>query len=120
MAKARRWEIRLTAAAERDFQHILRWTREHFGKKQVGVYAETLIRTIDALEEGPSMSGAKKHDKIAKGLMTLHVARKGRKGRHLVLYRTDPGASIPTIEVLRLLHDSMDLPRYMSPDENGD
>ena len=120
MAKARRWGIRLTAIAERDFQNILLWTQEHFGKKQAGIYAETLIRAINALTEGPSVAGTKKRDEIAEGLMTLHVARKGRKGRHLVLYRTNPETSPPTIEVLRLLHDSMNLPRHISPDENGD
>ncbi len=120
MAKTRRWAIRLTAIAERDFQNILRWTQEHFGKKQASVYAETLIRAINALTEGPSTAGAKKRNEIAKGLMTLHVARKGRKGRHLVLYRANSGASTPTIEVLRLLHDSMDLPRHVDPDEDGD
>ena len=46
---------------------------------------------------------------------------RGRGGRgHLVLYRSDSGTSTPTIEVLRLLHDSMDLPRHMDPDEDGD
>ena len=45
--------------------------------------------------------------------MTLHVARVGRRGRHLVLYRI-AGASEPsTIDVFRLLHDSMDPVRHV-------
>ena len=45
--------------------------------------------------------------------MTLHVVRVGRRGRHLVLYRI-AGASEPSaIDVLRLLHDSMDPVRHV-------
>ena len=52
-------------------------------------------------------------DGIAQGLMTLHVARCGRKSRHFVLHRVSESAEVPTIEVLRLLHDSMDLVRHV-------
>ena len=43
---------------------------------------------------------------------TLHVARKGRKGPHFVVFRVAPSRSEQVIDVLRLLHDSMDLPRH--------
>ena len=45
--------------------------------------------------------------------MTLHVARQGRKGRHLVACRTGVTADPPTIDVLRILHDSMELSRHI-------
>ena len=45
--------------------------------------------------------------------MTLHVARCGRKGRYFVLYRVSEAAEAPTIEVLRLPHDSMDLVHHV-------
>ena len=51
--------------------------------------------------------------KMAEGLMTLHVARVGRRGQHLVPHRI-AGASEPsTTDVLHLLYDSMDLVRHV-------
>jgi toxin ParE1/3/4 len=41
------------------------------------------------------------------------VAREGRRGRHFVLFRAGPEQ---TIEVLRILHDAMDLSRHLSKD----
>lgn len=112
-ADGRRWRIRLAVAAESDFRNILRWTSERFGEAQARVYAETLTRAIETLAAGPQVPGSRRHDDIAEGLMTLHVARRGRKGRHLVLFRVGIPAEPPVIDVLRLLHDSMDLPRHV-------
>ena len=109
----RRWRVRLTATAESDFRNILRWTAQRFGHAQARIYGETLTRAIQALTDGPYVAGSRRRDEIAEGLMTLHVAHVGRRGRHLVLYRI-AGASEPsTIDVLRLLHDSMDLVRHV-------
>ncbi len=58
-------------------------------------------------------AGAKPRDDIAKGLLTLHVARRGRKGRHFVMFRVASERGSKVIEVLRLLHDAMDLPRHL-------
>ena len=53
--------------------------------------------------------------------MTLHVARRGRTGRHLVVYRTGtPAVDPPIVEVLRLLHDSMDLSRHIETGRRED
>jgi toxin ParE1/3/4 len=107
----RRWTVRLAAAAASDFENILEWTMERFGESQALVYAETLPLDIEALTEGPSIAGAKQRDEIVKGLYSLHVARHGRKGRHFVMLRT--AASGDAIEILRVLHDSMDLRRHL-------
>ena len=107
----RRWTVRLTATAARDFQHIIEWTVEHFGELQALVYAETLSLAIETLMDGPSTPGAKQRDDILKGVYSLHVARQGRKGRHFVMFRAASNSN--AIEVLRLLHDSMDLPRHL-------
>lgn len=114
-AETRPWPVRLTAAAEADFQGILRWTLEHFGEAQVRVYAETLSAALEALAAGPTVIGAKARNDIAKGLFTLHVARHGRKGRHFVMFRIGHDQGREVIEVLRLLHDAMDLPRHLPP-----
>jgi toxin ParE1/3/4 len=111
------WTVRLTAAAEKDFQDIVEWTVEQFGDEQALVYAETIALALEALGEGPAPIDAKRRDEIQRGLYSLHVARQGRKGRHFVMFRIAPRAR-GVIEVLRLLHDSMDLPRHFQiPDE---
>lgn len=112
-----RWRVRLAVAAEADFHQILRWTAERFGEAQARAYADTLSQAIEALGEGPRVAGARARDDIAKGLIALHVARGGRKGRHFVLYRVGSPARPPAIDVLRLLHDAMDLRRHLEPGE---
>lgn len=112
---ARSWPVRLAAAAEADFQDILRWTLEQFGHAQARAYAETLSAALEALASGPAVAGAKARDDIAKGLFTLHVARHGRRGRHFVMFRIGHDKGHEVIEILRILHDAMDLPRHVPP-----
>lgn len=114
-AGARNWTVRLTAAAEADFEEILRWTVDQFGDVQARIYAETVSAALNDLTAGPTVVGARKRDDILKGLFTLHVARKGRKGRHFVLFRVGRAPDGDVIEVLRVLHDVMDLPRHLPP-----
>ena len=120
MTEHQRWRVRLAAAAKADLRSILRWTAQHFGEVRARIYADNLRAAIDELAEGPRVIGARERDDIAKGLMTLHVARGGRKGRHFVLYRVNTRVPTPVIEVLRLLHDSMDLPRHIERDDDED
>ena len=113
------WTIRLTAAAEADFEEILHWTVDQFGEAQARSYAETVSATLNELAGGPAVLGAKKRDDILKGIFTLHVSRKGRKGRHFVMFRVGrvPGHNV--IEVLRLLHDAMELQRHLPANDES-
>jgi toxin ParE1/3/4 len=114
------WSVRLTAAAEGDFRQILTWTSARFGEKQARAYGEALSAALRALTAGPTIAGVRARSDIGKGMYTLHVARQGRKGRHFVVFRTGRESSHNVIEVLRLLHDSMDLQRHLpSDDEPG-
>jgi toxin ParE1/3/4 len=106
------WRVRLTAQAEADVAEILEWTAQQFGPVQAHRYAETLTSAIEALNEGPDVRGAKPRDEIAPGLLTLHVARKGRRGRHFLLFHVRDEAGRSVIDVLRVLHDAMDLARH--------
>ena len=112
--RTQRWRVRLTATAASDFEYILEWTVERFGEVQAFVYAETLSLAIQALTEGPSIPGVRQREQILKGLYSLHVTRQGRRGRHFVMFRI--AASGDAIDVLRILHDSMDLPRHLRGD----
>jgi len=104
------WTVRLAQQAEQDYAGIVRWTAQHFGELQAQRYADTLASALEALTEGPDLPGIKKRDEIAPGILTLHVARHGRKGRHFVVLRAAPSN---VMDVLRILHDSMDLARHV-------
>ena len=106
-AQEPRWTVRLTAAAEADFQSIIARTSEHCGDRQASAYADTLSAAIAALSAGPTAIGARERREIGRGLFSLHVARGGRNGRHFVLFRVSPAVRL--IEILRLLQDAMDL-----------
>ena len=106
------WSIRLTRTAENDFQHILRWTVSRFGRRQGRAYAKTLSLALSDLSNGPDILGAKQRDEIGPGIYTLHIARNGRRGRHFVIFRVNHSSAIPTIDVLRILHETMDLVRH--------
>ena len=107
------WRIRLGAEAEKDFGRILKDTKDNFGTRQVEIYRDTLIEALAALECGPNALGSAARDEIQPGMRTLHVARRGRRGRHFILYRTAVG---DVIEVVRILHDAMDLARHIPPE----
>ena len=113
------WGVRLGAVAELDFANILKWTTENFGARQSRIYRDTLVRAIAELANGPDVAGSKARDEIVPGLRTLHVARHGRRGRHFLLYRIVEGR---IIEIGRILHDQMDLPRHLPfpTDEDGE
>jgi len=108
------WRVRLGAAAEVDFANILKWTTENFGLRQSRIYRDILIRAIGKLANGPDVAGSKVRDDILPGIRTLHVARHGRRGSHFVMYRAAPES---TIEIVRILHDRMDLRRHTPSDE---
>lgn len=104
------WKILQTKDTKRDRVDIIRWTIRHFGTRQAEIYSETIALALAALRDGPDTLGVKRRDDLAPGILTLHVARDGRKGRHFIVFRIRDECCI---EVLRLLHDSMDLTSHL-------
>jgi toxin ParE1/3/4 len=82
---------------------------------QAQTYAAVLSAALAALTDGPTAVGAKERREIGNRMFTLHVARGGQRGRHLVLFGTTLGKHERHIEVLRILHDAMDLSRHVAP-----
>ena len=116
-AGAGAWTERLAGAAEADFEAILLWTLEHFGDAQTRADSDILSAAVHSLNGGPEQPGIKARPEIGRDLFTLHTARCGRRGRHFVSFRADAGSATRQIDVLRILHDSMDLARHVPGDE---
>jgi toxin ParE1/3/4 len=112
----RRWRIVLGREADRDFEMIMTWTADRFGARQADNYRKVIDATLQELRRsGPDILGSKAREEIRPGLRTVHVARHGRRGRHVILFRL---AGSETIEVLRILHDSMDTVRHIPEDSD--
>ena len=106
------WTVRLVAVSERDYLEVIQRSAQDFGPLQAEVYAQTLALARDALREnGPLTIGVKPREDIGAGIFTLHAARFKRKASHFLVFRV---LEIRTIEVLRILHDRMDLARHIS------
>jgi toxin ParE1/3/4 len=102
------WAIRLSETAEADFDEIPRWTARRFGAAQAASYGDLLAAALARLERGAAIAGSRQRDEIGAGLRTLHM---GRRGRHLILFRIGDESG-RMIDVLRILHDAMDLERH--------
>ncbi len=111
------WRVRLAATAQEDYQDILQWTVDQFGLDQARTYADTLATVLEDLCAGPEITGVKVRSEIGQNLYTLHVARKGRKGRHFVIFQAGHTQGDKIIDVLRILHNSMDLQRHLPSDD---
>lgn len=104
------WEVLLTETAEQDYIDIIRWTVQNFGEHQAKTYSLTLNLALATLEKSPNIIGAKQREELGARIYTLHVVRNGKKGRHIIVFCASEGN---TIEVLRLLHDSMDFESHL-------
>ena len=108
---SRTWRVRLTDQAELDLLGIASWTAENFEPRQAEQYVETILQAMENLTDGPETLGTTARDELAPGIRTLHTARHARKARYFVVFRV---ADDQVLEVLMLLHDSMDLARHVS------
>jgi toxin ParE1/3/4 len=106
-----RWTVRLTAAAEADMRDIFAWTAEHFGIEQARRYRSTILAALRDVSDGPDAIGARERPDIRPNLRSLHIARRGRRGRHVILFTASEDN--PQIRIIRILHDSMDLARHL-------
>ena len=89
---------------------IFLWTVAHFVVEQARRYRGTIFAALRDLGDGPEAVGIRERAELGRGLKSLHVARHGRRGRHLILFTAD---AEERIQILRILHDSMDLARHL-------
>lgn len=101
--------VSLAAAAQGDLDNIAAWTTENFGPSQAESYIEAILDTIDELTAQNSPSRSLARDEVAKGMRTLHKRKRGRRGRHFLLY----SETEDEVKIQRVLHDSMELSRHL-------
>ncbi len=94
---ARRVEVRLSRAAQRDVAHILTYTQRTWGLRQRANYRAAIYRALDRLSRFPG-AGRPRDDRFP-GCRSLQVEQH-------VIYFYQPGSD--EIEVVRILHGRQD------------
>lgn len=105
-----RWKIRLSSAADEDFRAIVLWTAEHFGLEQARRYRAAILAALRELDNGPDTTGTRDRTELGRNLRSLHVARRGRRGRHVILFAASEDNRI---DIVRILHESMDFAQHL-------
>lgn len=96
-------EIHLSGAAKTDLVDIWIETSQRWGIDQADRHLDDIDRALNGLLDNPQ-SGSDCSD-------LLHGARRLITGRHLVFYEIGESG----IFVIRVLHQSMDVPRHLRP-----
>ncbi len=115
-----RYFVAVTAPAERDLQDIFQWSETEFGIAAADRYEVLIEQALTDISENPYRPGAKHRQELVAGVYTYHLAssrdhvpeNRVKSPRHFLVFRvvTD------RIEILRVLHDSRDLNRYIPRD----
>jgi toxin ParE1/3/4 len=98
--------FRLTELAKQDLLSIGRYTQMTWGKEQRNLYLAKIDAVFHLLAQEPQFGKA--CDEVQSGY------RKYPVGRHLIFYRQ----SSEGIEVVRILHDRMDIEAHFDEDFN--
>lgn len=108
--------FQLSAHAQRDLFKILAHSRRRFGEKSARRYDHLLFTAFEAIAGNPRLLGSRE----LSDLRIYHLRHCRKKAvmdglvvktpRHFVLYRIKESGE--GIEILRLLHDEMDIDRH--------
>ncbi len=96
--------FRLRERAKEDLRSIGRYTQATWGREQRNHYLAQLDAAFHLLAQEPQRG--RSCDDIRLGYRKHHI------GRHLIFYRQVP----PDIEIIRVLHDSMDIESHLPDD----
>lgn len=96
-------QIRFTKTADRDLSSIHLFTYEKWGSEQARKYAALLEDALIKIAEEPERVGTRDQSSLRPRCRSIHVQR------HFIFYRI---AADDALEVLRILHDAMDIERH--------
>jgi toxin ParE1/3/4 len=101
----------ISAAARRDIRQALDHSAQHWGSEQRQRYRALIGNGLRAVLNNPEHPASRVRDEILPGVRTYHIAKPGRPGRHLIVYRIGPDRDV---QVIRVLHDRMNLERALA------
>jgi toxin ParE1/3/4 len=102
--------IKLSRKARKDIENALAWSLDQFGERQHDAYQELIREALVEIADDPTAPPARERPEIRKGIWTFHIARRGRHARHLFVYRLKRNGEV---DIVRFLHDAMDLPQHL-------
>lgn len=115
------FELYLAPEAEADIDDVLEWSVERFGGAVRDGYEELINAAIVHILNDPNHAGSHDRPEFGRGVRSLHLrssrddvseeVRKIVNPRHFVIYRQVGD----TIQVVRLLHEAMNLPEQPIP-----
>ncbi|CRM37855.1 Toxin ParE1 [Pseudomonas sp. 37 R 15] len=116
-------QYRISNAARADIVDILRLSQTQFGDQARQRYQTLILAALQALADTPYRIGSHERGEVAPGLRSYHLSYSRQQAkhphgavkspRHVVFYRV---ANDEVIEVVRLLHDAMDV-QLQLPDD---
>jgi toxin ParE1/3/4 len=112
--------LRLTGPAASDIAELLQWSEEIFGTPARRRYEALIATALKDIAQDWQRAGSVRRDDLKTGCLTYHLRHSRSRAkvgggvvqspRHILVYRLAPG---DIVVILRVLHDSMDLPRYL-------
>ncbi|MBD8594651.1 MULTISPECIES: type II toxin-antitoxin system RelE/ParE family toxin [unclassified Pseudomonas] len=120
-------QYRISNAARADIVDILRLSQTQFGDQARQRYQALILAALQALADTPYRIGSRDRDRdrdeLAPGLRSYHLIYSRQQAkqthgtvkspRHIVFYRV---ANDHVIEVVRLLHDAMEVQLHLLDD----
>lgn len=115
------YRLKLAAQAEQDIEDLLSHTSEAFGVAARERYEALITRGMLDIAENPLRPESLDRSDLRAGIRSLHLMRsrhralgRVKKPRHVLFYRLQGQR---TIEIVRVLHDSMDFVRHLASDD---
>lgn len=117
---------RLSANAQSDVARILAWSQEQFGESARIRYQALLSSALRDVAAEPERIGATHRPELGAGVLVWHLRLSRNhvppevgvvhRPRHFLVYR-QAGA---VVEIVRVLHDSMELRRHLENEQQPD
>lgn len=110
----------LSPLALRDIEDILAWTIEHFGTRASLRYELLLTEAIHQVADRFDLPGSHLLPEVGQNVYSYHLrhcrnqvrdkSQRVKEPRHFLIYRVNTDGNV---EIARVLHDSMELPRHI-------
>jgi toxin ParE1/3/4 len=100
------YSIRFTEQADLDLLNIYIYTHNNWGEPQANRYTDSLRDAIYKIATEPERIGTVDRSYLRPGYRSYH------QQRHLIFYRVEDNY----VEVIRFLHDSMDIATHFPND----